>query len=271
MKSRLLITVMAAALLLSCSSTKDNNLAYFKNMPDAPSGTLPSTPGNYSLTIQPDDELVIAVTSAVPEATAIYNLPMDNPATRGAIRTSSQPRTQTYIVDEEGYVVMPVLGRLFVKGKTTAQIAHDISAMVSKDVKDPHVRVDIVNFSVDVMGEVQTPQRVHTGREHFTVLDAIASCGDLTEFAKRDRVYVIRDENGQRHYQRLDLSDSGIFANPYFYLKQNDIVYVEPNSIKIDNSKYNQNNAFKLSVISTVVSSASVIVSLIIALVAASK
>ena len=88
----------------------------------------------------------------------------------------------------------------------------------------------------------------------------------MTDFAKRERVYVIRDENGQRHYQRLDLSDSGIFASPYFYLKQNDIVYVEPNTIKIDNSKYNQNNAYKLSVISTIVSGVSVIASLVIAL-----
>lgn len=266
MKSKLFITVVSAVLLMSCSTTKDNGLVYFKNIPDTPSGTLPSTPGNYSLTIQPDDELVISVTSASPEATAIYNLPMDNPATRGAIHTSSQPRTQTYIVDEQGYIVMPVLGRLHVNGKTTAQIANDITELVGKNVKDPHVRVDIVNFSVDVMGEVKTPQRIRTGREYFTVLDAIASCGDLTDFAKRERVYVIRDENGQRHYQRLDLSDSGIFASPYFYLKQNDIVYVEPNTIKIDNSKYNQNNAYKLSVISTIVSGVSVIASLVIAL-----
>ena len=267
MKSRLLITVMTAVLLLSCSTTKNNNLAYFKNLPDAPSGTLPATPGNYSLAIQSDDELIITVSSAVPEATAIYNLPMDNPATRGALRTATQPRTQSYIVDEQGYIIMPVLGRLHVEGKTTSQVADEITALVGQDVKDPHVRVNINNFGINVMGEVNQPQRVHTSREHFTVLDALASCGDLTEFAKRDRIVVIRDENGQHHYQRLDLTDADIFSSPYFYLKQNDIVYVEPNEIKIDNSKYNQNNAFKLSVISTVVSSASVIASLIIALV----
>lgn len=258
--------MMATVTLLSCTSTKDNALAYFKNMPDAPSGTLPATTASYPLIVEPDDELFISVTSSVPEATANYNLPLDNPATRGALRTSSQPRSQTYIVDEQGYIIMPVLGRLLVSGKTLDQIADEIKALVSKDVKDPHVRIDLVNFSIDVMGEVKNPQRMHTGRQLFTVLDAIASCGDLTEFAKRDRVYVIREENGQRKYQRMDLSDSNIFSSPYFYLKQNDIVYVEPNQIKIDNSKYNQNNAFKLSVISTVVSSVSVIASLIIAL-----
>ena len=152
-------------------------------------------------------------------------------------------------------------------GKTMNQIAEEISAQVSKDVKDPYVRVDIVNFSVDVMGEVRAPQRVYAGHQNFTVLDALSQCGDLTEFGKRDRVFVIRTEEGKRNYHRLDLNSSDVFNSPYFYLKQHDVVYVEPNQIRIDNSKYNQNNAFKLSVISTVVSSVSVIASLIIALV----
>ena len=116
------------------------------------------------------------------------------------------------------------------------------------------------------MGEVRAPQRVYSGRQNFTLLDALAVCGDLTEFAERDKVYVIRTVDGQRTYQRMDLGNSEIFESPYFYLRQNDVIYVEPNQIRIDNSKYNQNNAFKLSVISTVVSSVSVIASLVIAL-----
>ena len=138
--------------------------------------------------------------------------------------------------------------------------------MIAQDVKDPYVRVELINFSVDVMGEVRTPQRVIAERQNFTVLDALAACNDLTEYGKRDRVFVIRNENGERTYHRLDLTSSEVFSSPYFYLKQNDVVYVEPNQIRIDNSKYNQNNAFKLSVISTIVSGVSVIASLIIAL-----
>ncbi len=266
MKSRLVIMMIAAATLLSCTSTKDNTLAYFRDL-EQPSGSLPNPQGDYSIRIQPDDELVISVTSVVPEATAAYNVPMDNPATRSSIRSQTQPRTQTYIVDDQGYIMFPVLGRLKVAGKTMNQIAEEISAQVSKDVKDPYVRVDIVNFSVDVMGEVRAPQRVYAGHQNFTVLDALSQCGDLTEFGKRDRVVVIRTEEGKRNYHRLDLNSSDVFNSPYFYLKQHDVVYVEPNQIRIDNSKYNQNNAFKLSVISTVVSSVSVIASLIIALV----
>jgi polysaccharide export outer membrane protein len=242
-------------------------LAYFKDLSSAPSGTMPNPQGDYPIRIQSDDELVISITSAVPEATAVYNLPMDNPATRGNMRQTTQPRSQTYVVDEDGCIMLPILGRMSVKGKTLTEIAKEIKTLVAQDVHDPYVRVDIVNFSVDVMGEVRAPQRVYAGHQNFTVLDALSQCGDLTEFGKRDRVYVIRTEEGKRNYHRLDLNSSDVFNSPYFYLKQHDVVYVEPNQIRIDNSKYNQNNAFKLSVISTVVSSVSVIASLIIALV----
>lgn len=259
--------MIAAATLLSCTSSKDNTLAYFKDLADAPSGTLPNPQGNYPIRIQPDDELVITVTSSVPQATAAYNMPMDNPATRSSIMSTTQPRTQTYIVDEAGYIMMPTLGRLHVGGMTIPEIRNMVTAKVSEDVKDPFVRVDIVNFGIDVLGEVKNPHRVVTGQQYFTVLDALAACGDLTEFGKRDRVYVIRTEDGKRNYHKLNLNSSEVFNSPYFYMRQNDVVYVEPNEIRIDNSKYNQNNAYKLSVISTVVSSVSVIASLVIALV----
>ena len=268
MKSRLLIVLMAAAMLLSCTSTKENNLSYFKDILDNPSGTLSSQKGLYPIRLQPDDELFITVMSSVPEVTAAYNLPQSNPATRSSILVQTQPRNQTYLVDNQGYIIMPVLGQIAVGGKTTEEVREYITSQVAKEVKDPFVRVELVNFGVDVLGEVNNPHRVVTGQQYFTVLDALAQCGDLTEFAKRDRVFVIRTENGQSNYHRLDLNSSEVFNSPYFYLRQNDIIYVEPNQIRIDNSKYNQNNAFKLSVISTVVSSASVIASLVIALVA---
>ena len=267
MKSRLLITMMTAVMLLSCTSTKDNNLSYFKDLSLADSGTLPNEQGNYLIRLQSDDELIISITSAVPEATASYNMPMDNPATRGTLQQVTQPRSQTYIIDEEGYIMMPILGRILAKGKTITELSKEIKTLVERDVKDPHVRIDLVNFAVDVMGEVRNPQRLHTSRQNYTVLDALTQCGDLTEFGQRDKVYVIRTEEGKRTYQRLNLNSSEVFSSPYFYLKQNDIVYVEPNSIRIDNSKYNQNNAFKLSVISTIVGSVSVVASMIIALV----
>ena len=261
------IIASCAIVLASCSSSKDNTLAYFKDLENIPDGTLMTSPAaSREILIAPDDELLITVTSSSPEATAIYNLPLANPAKRASIIATSQPSQQTYIVGSDGYINFPVLGRIHVNGQTTEQISDGIRAQVAMSVKDPYVNVQLVNFFVNVLGEVKEPKRVQVTKKHFSVFDALAEAGDLTEFARRDNVIVIRDENGNKTYHTLDLTNSNVVSSPYFLLKQNDAIYVTPNKIKVDNSKYNQNNAFKLSVISTVVSAASVIASLVIAL-----
>ncbi|MBR1551084.1 MAG: polysaccharide biosynthesis/export family protein [Muribaculaceae bacterium] len=260
-----LCAALLAAMAVSCTSSKNNNLAYFKDIATNASGVLPNGP-ELDIRLVADNELAISISSAQPEATAMYNVPLGNPATRGVVSTQGQPRLLTYIIDKQGNIELPVIGTMHVAGKTTAEVASEIKQFVAQNVRDPYVRVELLGFHVNVMGEVKSPHRIYVQSQRYSVLDALAEAGDLTEFAKRDAVTVIREQNGQKTYQRLNLADSQIFASPYFYLQQNDVVYVEPNTIKIDNSKYNQNNAFKLSVISTVVSAASVIASLVIAL-----
>ena len=250
----------------SCSSTKEvPTLAYFQNLKDS-DGTLPDNVSHYKIKIQPDDELIITITSTSPEATAMYNLPLGNPSSKGNINASQAPRIQTHIVDRNGMIQLPVLGEIQAAGLSTKELEAVIKNRVSEQVNDPFVRVEMINFTVNVMGEVKAPQRMVVGKERFSVLDALAAAGDLTEYGKRDNVLVIRTENGKSTYHRLNLTDGSIYASPYFYLQQNDVVYVEPNDIKIDNSKYNQFSAFKLSQVSTIVSMASVIASLVIAL-----
>ena len=256
---------MLCMVVVSCTTTKENNLAYFKDLAASAAGTLPEGPER-EIRLVPDNELAISISSAQPEATAMYNVPLGNPATRGVISTQGQPRLLTYIIDRQGNIELPVIGTLHVQGLTTSEVTDIIKKRVSENVHDPYVRVELLGFHVNVMGEVKSPHRIYVQSQRYSVLDALAEAGDLTEFAKRDAVTVIREQNGQKTYQRLNLADSQIFSSPYFYLQQNDVIYVEPNTIKIDNSKYNQNNAFKLSVISTVVSAASVIASLVIAL-----
>ena len=251
--------------LFSCSSTKENNLAYFKDILPTPSGTLPDNIMP-NIRLEVDNELAISISSAQPEATAMYNVPLGNPATRGVISAQGQPRLLTYIIDKQGNIELPVIGTLHVQGLTTSEVTDIIKKRVSENVHDPYVRVELLGFFVNVMGEVKYPHRIYVQSQRYSILDALAEAGDLTEFAKRNSVLVIREQGGKKSYQNMNLADSNIFSSPYFYLQQNDVVYVEPNSIKIDNSKYNQNNAFKLSVISTVVSAASVIASLVIAL-----
>ena len=264
LKNLIIIAALITA-LTSCKTTSENTLSYFRNLGDSPSGVMPQG-SSYEIKIVPEDELSIVVTSSVPEATAMFNQPQANTAHRGDLNVQANPRLQTYIVNKDGDIVMPVIGRLNVVGKTTRELEQMITSRVSATVKDPFVRVEIIGFYINVMGEVKNPHRIYVNSERFTLLDALSAAGDLTEYGERGNVLVIREENGQQIYHRLDLADSNIFSSPYFYLQQNDVVYVEPNQIRIDNSKYNQNNAFKLSVISTIVSTASVVASLVIAL-----
>ena len=267
MKLRNILWCCAVLLMCaSCGSTKEvPTLAYFQNLKDSV-GKLPDNVSNYKIKIQPDDELIITITSTLPEATAMYNLPLGNPSLKGNINATQSPRIQTHIVDRNGMIQLPVLGEIQAAGLSTKELEAVIKHRVSEHVKDPFVRVEMINFAVNVMGEVRAPQRIVVGKERFSVLDALAAAGDLTEYGKRDNVLVIRTENGKSTYHRLNLTDGRIYASPYFYLQQNDVVYVEPNDIKIDNSKYNQFSAFKLSQLSTIVSLASVIASLVIAL-----
>ena len=267
MKLRNILWCCAVLLMCaSCGSTKEvPTLAYFQNLKDSV-GKLPDNVSNYKIKIQPDDELIITITSTSPEATAMYNLPLGNPSLKGNINATQSPRIQTHIVDRNGMIQLPVLGEIQAAGLSTKELEAVIKNRVSEQVKDPFVRVEMINFTVNVMGEVKAPQRMVVGKERFSVLDALAAAGDLTEYGKRDNVLVIRTENGKSTYHRLNLTDGSIYASPYFYLQQNDVVYVEPNDIKIDNSKYNQFSAFKLSQLSTIVSLASVIASLVIAL-----
>jgi polysaccharide export outer membrane protein len=262
----LIIIAVTMLALTGCKTATENTLSYFRNLGDSPSGVMPQGSG-YEIKIVPEDELSIVVTSAAPEATAMFNQPQVNTALRGDMSTQPVPRLQTYIVNKDGDIMMPVIGKLNVVGKTTREVEQMVTSRVSQTVKDPFVRVQLVGFYVNVIGEVKTPIRVKVETERFTLLDAISAAGDLTEYGKRSSVMVIREEDGKQTYHRMDLADSNIFSSPYFYLRQNDVVYVEPNQIRIDNSKYNQNNAYKLTVISTIVSAASVIASLVIALV----
>lgn len=265
MKLPYLPIIFAALIsLASCSSPK-NVLPYFVDIKEIKTGELDTL--DYLPTIRPDDELSITVNSINPEATAIYQMPLINPATTSTLASSSSPRIQTYIVNSQGDINFPVIGTIHVSGMTTEQLSEYLTKEISKDVKDPVVDVRILNFMVSVGGEVRSPSRIPLTRQRMTVLDALVQAGDLTEYGERSNVLVIREENGSRTYAHLDLNKAETLNSPYFYLKQNDYVYVSPNNIKQSNSRYNTNNSFKLSVISTIVSATSVVASLVIALV----
>lgn len=259
--SRLVFFAVFSWLMAACSSHK-HEMVYFTDIDSFP----PVDLGSYSVNIEPGDELIITVTSENPQASANYNLPFANPATKDELLSTTSPRQQTYVVDPKGDIVFPMLGELKVEGLTVEELREKLTALISKDVENPLVTVDMVSYRINVIGEVASagPKWVSTPR--YTILDAIADAGDITQYGRRDNVLLIREQNGKRTHVRLDLTSPEIFSSPYYYLKQNDYIYVEPNDIRKDNSEYNQFNAFRLQVASVIVSSSATIVSLIIAL-----
>ncbi|MDE6040439.1 MAG: polysaccharide biosynthesis/export family protein [Muribaculaceae bacterium] len=258
------LTILCVLLLAltGCHSSR-SALPYFTDL-TMMEGELPTL--DYQPKIVPDDELYILVSSSNPEATAMYNMPIYNPATRQAIDLTMNTRPTTYVVDSKGDISMPLLGEIHVAGLTTEQVAQKLTEIIQQDVVDPIVMVRLMNFSVSVAGEVTKPGVVNLENERMSILDALAAVGDLTPYGNRKDVLIIREEDGKRTYAHLDLTDSNLLTSPYYYVRQNDYIYVTPNKIREDNAKYNQNNAFKLSVISTIVSATSVVASLIIAL-----
>lgn len=260
-----LLMVMLIVMFSSCSSAPKSSLVYFEDV--HASDSIGGYPVNsYELQIQPGDELVISVSSVQPEATLSYNLPLSNPATISTLKNTSQARQQTYLVSSKGDITLPVIGKLHVAGLSVSQLTDKITELVSRDVVDPVVMVRLVNFKVNVMGEVKEPKQIEVDGERMSILDALAAAGDLTVYGNRENVLLIREEDGVRKYYHINLNDSKLLESPQFYLQQNDVIVVSPNQIQQSNSRYNQFNAYKLSVISTVVSAASVIASLVIAL-----
>lgn len=249
--------------LTSCSTSR-NSVSYFQDMASG-KNVLEGVERNYEVKITSDDLLAISVSSIDPNAIAIFNLPATTFLKPGEAEISTTPVLQSYLVDPSGYIDFPVLGKLKVAGMTRNELADFLKKGISKYAKDPLVTVNIMNFKVSVLGEVNKPGTISITNERISILDAISMAGDLTINGKRTNVVLIRDENGKTTYHVFDLTSSDIFKSPYFYLKQNDIIYVEPNKARRSNANYSQSAQFNTSVASTIISALSVIASLCIA------
>lgn len=260
----LLIVIIVAVLLGSCGATR-NNVSYFQDMTPE-NNVLDGVESNYEVKITSDDLLAISVSSIDPNAIAVFNLPATTFLQPGVDEIYTTPVLQSYLVDSEGCINFPVLGKLKVAGMTRSQLSDYLTKEISKYAKDPIISINLMNFKVSVLGEVMKPGTIQITNERMSILDAISMAGDLTINGMRDRVTLIRDENGKKTYHVFDLTSSEIFKSPYFYLKQNDVIYVEPNKARRSNSDYSQAAQFNISVASTIVSAISVLASLCIAL-----
>ncbi|MET1054837.1 MAG: polysaccharide biosynthesis/export family protein [Pedobacter sp.] len=228
----LLVIICSEMLLSSCASSKKT--VYFADQQDAvlKSANIPS-----KNVIQANDLLSIAVTSLNPAATEIFNKPNNSYVSStglGGINLSSPG----YLVNEQGMIQFPVLGDLKIEGLTTNELRLKITNELvgRKLLVDPIVIVRQLNFKVSVLGEVSRPSVVNVPSEKISLLEALGLAGDITIYGRKDNVMIIREEDGVKKIKRINLNSSEIFESEYYYLKSNDIVYVETNKAKVAGS-----------------------------------
>lgn len=270
MKIKTITAVCAVIMLTSCKTS--NQVTYFQDLGLNSSSQTMEQSVNYEAKIIPDDLLTITVSSIDPSAVAAFNLPMasfldvSDPKDGGIPKLAATPMLQTYLVDGQGDINFPIIGKLHVAGLTRSQLISLLENKISTYAKSPLVSVRIQNFKISVLGEVTVPGMKTVVNERISILDAIGMAGDLTIYGERTNVLLIRDNNGKKEFHRFDLTSSEVLSSPYYYLQQNDIVYVEPNKARKGNSQYSQSAQFNISVASTIVSAISVLASLTIAL-----
>ncbi|MBR4920444.1 MAG: polysaccharide biosynthesis/export family protein [Prevotella sp.] len=263
MKKNLIVSVLfltVALWLSSCSSSK--NVAYIQNSDqfDAARSTY-----LYDARIMPKDVLTITVNTVNPEAAEPFNLVVSTALnTSNGGRNLGQSRAlQTYLVGNDGTINFPVLGQLHVGGLTKSEcetMIHDKILPYLNAKENPVVTVRMANYKISVIGEVARPGVFTVGNEKINIFEALAQAGDLTIYGVRDRVKLIREEyNGQKNVYTLNLNDVNIISSPYYYLQQNDIVYVEPNKVKARNSGIGQSTSLWLTSTSILVSLASLL------------
>ena len=243
----ILALAAAASLFSGCGVPKD--ITYFQ---DLKGGSVDTVAVAHTIRIQSGDKISIVVNSRDPQLSMLFNLPYITRYLGSQNESSSSGQTGAlgYMVNTDGTIDFPVLGRVEVAGLTRCEIADRIKdLLVSGDyIKDPVVSVDYLNLHISVMGEVSRPGRVSIDRDEYTLYDALSACGDLTIEGRRDNVKVIRTVGGQRYTYEVNLCDAAsVVKSPVYYLQQNDIVYVEPNDMKARKSTVNGNNLTSVS------------------------
>lgn len=249
-------------LLTSCGSVK--NVAYLQNSDYI---DLSRSEYLYDAHIMPKDVLTITVNTVNPEAAAPFNLTVPTAYSTQSLNTVSQAVLQTYLVDNEGIIDYPVLGRIKVGGLSKSEcekMIHDKLLPYLNATENPVVTVRMSNYKISVLGEVNKPGMFTVSNEKINILEALAQAGDLTIYGVRDKVKLIRESaSGKKEIIRINLNDAEIINSPYYYLQQNDIVYVEPNKVKARNSTIGQSTTLWLSGTSILVSLASLIVNIL--------
>ena len=278
MKTKLLPLLLFTVLLGACTAVP-KDIAYFQKENNLTKEELSMMKNFADPTIREGDVLTIAVSATDPLAASSFNLPLvsfvkdgtTQITTSGTRDIAASQAMQTYTVNVDGNINFPVLGKVKVAGMRKQDVVLFLEKEISKYIKKPIVNLNISNYKVTVLGEVNRPGSYPITTDRVSILDALGYAGDMTIYGNRKEVRVIRDSNGLKEIILYDLTGNEFLADGNFYLQQNDVVYVEPNDKRMKNSRYSQTDQYNLSLVSTVASTLSVITSVILSLIALGK
>ena len=255
---KLLLPIMVVTMILmmvGCGSSKE--VAYWQNIDSI---SLAASKGLYDAKIMPKDELTILVQTTDPLTSEPFNL-------RSTGQTSSKNQITGYLVDNDGMINFPIVGKIHVAGLTKTECEDLIKSKIQPYLartENPLVSVRTSSYRITVIGEVNRPGVIPVATEKISLIEALAEAGDMTIYGKRDNVLLVReDKSGEKHKVRLNMNDANIINSPYYYLQQNDIVYVEPHKVKARNTFFGSNTSIFYSVIGITTSLASLLITIL--------
>ena len=258
MKKSIFVLLINLVFILLNSCTSKKKLDYLQNIESV---ALEASTKNAKSTIQPNDQLVIMVTAKDMDVVKPFNqnfssgqiLQYSLPSNNAPAQSQTSVSGPTYMVDSQGNIEFPVIGKINTENKTTEELRDILKKEISKYVVNPQVSVKNTNYKITVLGEVNRPGTYNIPEAQTTVLEVLGLAGDLTIYGNRNDVLVIRNVDGVITKQRLDLTKADFINSPYFYLKQNDVIIVSPNETKQKTSRLDPNAGIYISVASIVV------------------
>jgi polysaccharide export outer membrane protein len=255
------IPFLFVLLVFSCKPSKE--LVYYQNIDGLAS---PEKLNSYEIKIQPDDLLMIIVSADDPESALPFNLTTAsipssfNSNNSSFVNSRGQETMQSYLVDSSGGIDFPVLGKFKVGGLSRSEVMLLLESKISKYIKNPIINIRLMNFKVSVQGEVTLPGTYPISSDRVTLIEAISMAKDLTIYGKRDNILIIRDVNGVKSYNRVDITKADFINSPFYYLAQNDVVYVEPNKTRINGAAVGANTGVIISITSLLITVITLIV-----------
>lgn len=251
MKRNYFVVLTVVILFFSCAERK--KMIYFQ-------GTLNSTEANknYNPVLHTDDFINVIVMGMDPETVKPFNIPAQSGIMNSGGYSLGSPTPPGYLVDANGNIDFPVIGKIKVAGLTRSAVIDSIKFKLKPHLNNPTILIRILNFKITVLGEVNNPGTFTIPNERVTLPEALGIAGDLKITGKRKNIMVVRDVDGKKTEYRVDLTSKELFSSPVYYLNQNDVVYVEPNRAKINSSVLNQAN------VGIIISAVSLIVTVIV-------